>query len=269
MHARLMDGHELSEDLCADGFESFDRSQYFPNAINILVGTESQFLYGHTHATLRRKGRMTIAQRKKRDTLDIASPIPPGAVRRSFKTLVSRIEPMWNKGARPRLVLRTDEHPAYPHAIRHIDGLRMAVSHGAFIHERYSSKERRTLMNPLFPVNYYDRELRKDIAAYRRESTCFTRNVSNGLLRLEHHQVWHNYWKPHRVGWMAEHQKTHAEWAGIDMGRIEKEMERLFVDRAFLSHQELNDEERKTWLKRHRTPLKKKDDYCQAFACTS
>jgi hypothetical protein len=164
-------------------------------------------------------------------------------------------------------VLRTDEHPAYPHAIRHIDGLRAATSQGAFIHERYLSKERRTLSNPLFPVNYYDRELRKDIAAFRRESSCFTRNVSNGLLRLEHHQVWHNYWKPHRVGWMAEQQKTHAEWAGIETERIGREMERLFVDRAFLSHQELNDEERKTWLKRHRTPLKLKDDYCQAFAC--
>src|SRR5512147_157893 len=55
MQARLLFGHELSEDLCADAFESFDRSQFFPSALNILIGSESQFQYGYTHATIRRK----------------------------------------------------------------------------------------------------------------------------------------------------------------------------------------------------------------------
>ena len=36
MQARLLEGHRLEEDLVADGFESFDRSQYVPNALNIL-----------------------------------------------------------------------------------------------------------------------------------------------------------------------------------------------------------------------------------------
>jgi hypothetical protein len=266
MHARLLAGHKLSEDLCADGFESFDRSQYFPNSINILTGTESQFLYGNTHATLRRKGRMTVAQRKKRDGFDIAAPISPGAVRTSFSSLITRIEPMWNKAIRPRLVLRTDEHPAYPQAIRHIGPLCDALKEGTFVHERYSSRKRRTITNPLFPVNYYDRELRKDIAAFRRESTCFTRNVANGLLRFSHHQIWHNYCKPQRIISAARQPMTHAERAGIDSSHIERERERLFVERAFLSHQDLNLEEIKTWLKKHPTPLKRKSDYCQAFA---
>jgi hypothetical protein len=266
MHARLLHGHKLIEDLCADGFESFDRSQYFPNAIHILTGTDSQFLYGNTHATLRRKGRMTVAQRKKRDAYDKAQSLPPGAIRRSFASLVTCIGPLWNKVSRPRLVLRTDEHPAYPQAIRHVLPLRDALKEGTFIHKRYSSKEPRTTANPLFPVNYYDRELRKDIAAFRRESTCFTRNVSNGLLRFVHHQIWHNYCKPYRVVSTAWQPETHAERAGIELSNIRRELSRLFTDRAFLSHQEVNEEDRKTWIKGHPTPLKEKRDYCQAFA---
>ncbi|GAB1432910.1 hypothetical protein MASR2M29_15350 [Spirochaetota bacterium] len=41
----------------ADGFESFDRSQYFPNQINLVLGKNSQFLYDYSHTTIRRKGR--------------------------------------------------------------------------------------------------------------------------------------------------------------------------------------------------------------------
>ncbi|MDD3981303.1 MAG: hypothetical protein PHT55_03770, partial [Spirochaetales bacterium] len=46
------------EDLVADGFESFCRSQYFPNNITLLVGSSSQYVYAADHVTLRRKGRM-------------------------------------------------------------------------------------------------------------------------------------------------------------------------------------------------------------------
>jgi hypothetical protein len=266
MHARLLERHELSEDLCADGFESFDRSQFFPNAINFLIGTESQFLYGQTHVTLRRKGRMTVGQRRKRQAYDTDGAFPKGSLTTSFSNLLGIIDPIWNQERRPHLVLRTDEHPAYPRAIRRVASLSTASGQGSFVHEAYSSKLARTLTNPLFPVNYYDRELRKDLAAFRRESTCFTRNVANGLLRFTQHQVWHNYCKPHRIVSTSVQPATHAVMAGISKEAIEREMSRLFIDRAFISHQRLNNEAIRIWLKQHPTPLKKKSDYCQGFA---
>ena len=266
MQARLLEGHRLEEDLVADGFESFDRSQYFPNAINILVGAQSQHLYGFTHATLRRKGRMTAAQKKRRDELEELFTPPRGALRASFASLLEGIVPMWERSSLPTLVFRTDEHPCYPGAIRRIPELKMAFDSNSFVHERYSSRAPRTKRNPLFPVNYYDRELRKDIAAYRRESTCFGRNVANGLLRLGHHMVWHNYLKPLRIVSTAEKPETHAVTAGIGAGRIQTEMNRLYMDRAFLSHQRLSAEQKRIWLKRHPTPLKVGKDYCPAFA---
>ncbi len=56
-------GRSPDENLAADGFESFCQSQYFPNNITILVGSDSQFVYAADHATLRRKGRMTDPQK--------------------------------------------------------------------------------------------------------------------------------------------------------------------------------------------------------------
>jgi hypothetical protein len=38
----MMGKTTLREDLAADGFESFNGSQYFPNNFNILVGKRSQ-----------------------------------------------------------------------------------------------------------------------------------------------------------------------------------------------------------------------------------
>ena len=59
----------LSEDLTADGFESFVKSQYMPNNINLLVGRESQFWYLSDYAQLTRKGRMTGYQKKRNESI--------------------------------------------------------------------------------------------------------------------------------------------------------------------------------------------------------
>ena len=166
----------------------------------------------------------------------------------------------------PTLVFRTDEHPVYPRAILRVPELRNASVSRSFVHERHSSIAPRTKRNPLFPVNYYDRELRKDIAAYRRESTCFGRNVANGLLRLGHHMVWHNYLKPQRIVSTAVKPETHAVTAGIGSARIQTELKRLYMDRAMLSQQRLSAEQARIWLKKHPTPLKSGKDYCPAFA---
>jgi len=265
LQARLLAGHTLNENLCADAFESFDRSQYFPNAINNLIGVESQFLYGSTHATLRRKGRMTSSQKRKRDVYDTLFLQPKGILTRSFSELVGMIVPLWKPDQFPKLILKTDEHPLYPKAIARVSTIQKGKCVGSFTHETYSSKAPRTLTNPLFPVNYYDRELRKDIAAFRRESTCFTRNVANGLMRFSLYTVWHNYFKPHRIISTAQKPKSAAVIAGMDEMRIEKEKRHLYSQRAFISHQKLNEEETRIWLKQHPTPLKEKQDYCPRF----
>lgn len=268
MHARLSGDLACTEDLVADGFESFERSQYFPCHLNLLVGANSQFLYALTHVTLRRKGRMTGQQKLRRTALERRFLPPRGALVESFARLAKEMPRHWNPSRQPTLVLRTDEHPAYPRALRRIPELVQAAQAGRFRHERYSSTLPRTLSNPLFPVNYWDRELRKDLAAFRRESTCITRNVGAGLLRGACHLVWHNYRKVFRVKgeWAGRLLPVHAEVAGVNRTMIEGAWSRLFIDRPFPSRDPLPDWAQAIWDRRYPTPLAAHADYIPKFA---
>jgi len=266
MHGQLLSGLRLAEDLSADGFESFDRSQYFPNQINLLVGKQSQFLYGLTHATIRRKGSMTRHQKLVRDRLEKVFRAPKNAVETSFARLLDLIPTLWDTAALPRLRLWTDEHYAYPHAVRRVPDLARALACRTFSHETWPSTAARTVLNPLFPVNYYDRELRKDVAAFRRESTCYTRNTANGLARFMAHLVYHNYQKPYRVGPGRQTPEMHAEMAGIPRSRIDECLGWFYSARMFLSRQSLSSEARRIWLKEVVTPLKVGATYLPKYA---
>jgi len=255
----------LREYLVADGFESFDCSQFYPNNINLLVGKDSQFLYTQTHATLRRKGRMSGRQKRRREKLELIYKPPKGALIQSFARLLEYIFCVWKPDQYPKLALWTDEHYAYPLAIAKLVKLVEAGKAGSFTHVKHPAKAVRTVHNPLFAVNYYDRELRKDIAAFRRESTCFTRNPSNGMSRFILHMVWHNYQKLHRVR-VSGLTEVHAEIAGIPQLAIHQELARLFVWRPFLSRCRLTIDENKIWLKKTNTPGSNKINYVPKYA---
>ncbi|HUW70510.1 MAG TPA: hypothetical protein VMX33_09760 [bacterium] len=265
LHTDLTGELRLAEHLVADGFESFDRSQYFPNQINILVGKKSQFLYAATHTTIRRKGRMTPGQQKMRHRLERVYRAPPRALEQSFARALEDIPAHWNQAVLPHLELWTDEHQAYPRAIAAVPALRAATVDGSFVHRTCPSKAPRNLYNPLFPVNYYDRELRKDIAAFRRESTCFTRNVANGLLRFSIHMAYHNYQKRFRVH-DGTNTSVHAAMAGIAAERVDERLAGFYEQRPFLSKVRLNTESRKIWLKTSTTPLKVGPTFVPAYA---
>ena len=68
--ASLRSSQRFSEDVTADGFVSYIRSQYSPNNIHHLIGTDSQYVYACDLAYLRRKGRMTRYQKLKRRRLE-------------------------------------------------------------------------------------------------------------------------------------------------------------------------------------------------------
>src|SRR5689334_9274021 len=60
----------IDEPAVIDGFESFAYSQYHPLYLNLVVGAESHYCYAFTHSELRRKGRMTNRQRRRREWLE-------------------------------------------------------------------------------------------------------------------------------------------------------------------------------------------------------
>lgn len=266
MQAKLMETLAFDEDLVADGFESFTKSQYHPCNINILVGKESQFLYEATYTTLRRKGRMTEQQKKKRDLIEAKYRPKPRALRKSCWRLFDQINEHWCRESKETLTLSTDEHKVYPIALAEVQGLEEDRRQKTFIHQQYSSEAERTVHNPLFPVNYYDRELRKDMATFRRETTCFSRNISSGMLRFANHQVWHNYAKCHRIVSTAKKPPVHAVKAGIEASKIEAAFEDLFTKRPFMTHTWLSNEAATIWYKEYQTPLKERREYVPKYA---
>jgi transposase-like protein len=265
LHEELSASFPLREDLAADGFESFDVSQYFPNHINLLVGTSSQHLYGFTHTTIRRKGRMTERQKDRRRAIETVFKAPVRGIRDSFSSLLEIAARRWDRSALPRLRLFTDEHPAYPPAVARVKPLAKAQADGSFKHTAISSLCPRTIDNPLFSVNYYDRELRKDMAAHRRETACHCRNVANGLSRLAVYMLWHNAVKPWRVKTTVP-EPPHALMAGADGEVLERGLGRLFWERRFISHLRLWPEQLRVWFKQAPTPLKRRPDYVPAYA---
>ncbi len=173
----------LCEPLVVDGFESFEFSQFHPLHVNVLAG-ESHFFYAFTDAPLRRKGRMTVAQRRKRDRDERHYGRPdPKAIEKSMAAGLALVA----NGA-PHVVVRSDEHPAYPRAFRRLLGVRVQ-------HERTSSKRARTVANPLFPVNRIDLLMRHSSSNHKRETIAFSKRRQSVVERVAIFQVWHNYQK--------------------------------------------------------------------------
>lgn len=258
LESRLAATRRPTEDLAADGFESFCVSQFFPNNIHILVGAESQFVYEIDHVTLRRKGSMTPRQRQKRARLELRFRPPPGAVAVSFRRIVDACLSVLADAARPSLCLWTDEKRDYPRAIAHSPCASALRDQGRFIHRTVSSRAARTRDNTLFPVNYIDREIRKDLHEHVRETACFGRNVNAQMERMTLYLFFHNYRKPHRT---RENSRRHAEVAGYEVDQIEKEIGRVWEQRAWYTHTQLTESGIETWLRLRKTPLWDRPDY--------
>ena len=265
-HAALRPLACRPESVCIDGFVSFDCSQFFPNNITISVTSSSRFALAYSHATLRRSGRLRPDQRSKMAKLYRGVEFKPRALERSFSELLDELEQ--DRPPRPQapLIIVTDEKKEYAQAF---------ASHRLFheqdgdhraAHLTVSSRLPRTFDNPLFASNYLDRELRKDRAAHRRETTCFSRSAANEMARMACYLDWHNYEKRYEIKAPEDVRESHAEAAGIPHKAIWKVRRKLFRWRSFLSLIKLSPLERWIWEKAVPTPRRPSAAYLPAFA---
>lgn len=183
LHEHLRPKEAPHEPLVLDGFRTFEQSQYWPFDLNLLIGP-SHYVYGFSDAELRRSGSMRPSQREKRARLEARHGRPdPQATRKSVQELVARIVP---PGA--RATIRSDEHKAYPQALRRLANRRLR-------HETTSSRASRTTQNPLFPVNLADLLLRHSSANHKRETIAFSKRRQGALYHAAIWMVWRNYVK--------------------------------------------------------------------------
>ena len=173
-----------NEPIVIDGFESFAFSQYYPLHLNLVVGAESHFVYAFSESELRRKGRMRPPQKRKRAEEEARVGRPdPKAIEKGMREAVALVVPPGE-----RACIRSDEHHAYPRALKRLRDR-------AFAHEVTSSKAARTPSNPLFPVNRQDLMLRHSGANHRRETIAFSKSRAGVIERAALQCVFMNWLK--------------------------------------------------------------------------
>jgi hypothetical protein len=172
----------LREPLVVDGFESFEYSKFFPCHFHVAVGAESHFFYAFTDSELRRKGTMTKWQKRRRKELEKEHGRPdPKSIEKEMAALLELVP---HEG---KVELRSDEHPAYPRAVRR-SGIEIH-------HTATNSKKSRTRHNPLFPVNLLDLLIRHSSSNHKRETIAFSKRRQNAAEKLAILQVWRNFLK--------------------------------------------------------------------------
>ena len=256
---------KLTEDLVADGLENFCVSQDFPNNIHLLTGKKSQFLYGFNYALMRRKGRKTEVQKKRCEKIYPYVDFTRHTIKRTFKELLVQMTNIAHQAG--SFHLYTDEKKQYRLALNEDPFTCRLKAAGSFSHIAITSNEPRTVWNNLFPVNYLDREVRKDMPEYHRETVCFARNVNNSLERRCVYCFHHNFIKRYRVGVSGE-ERTHAEVAGVGdeavrMIRSQVLKRRSFYHDGSVVYGGFSDE---LWRREVPTPLKKRSEYLPRYA---
>lgn len=213
----------VTEPLALDSFQSFEFSQYSPTLFHLLVGKDSHFAHGFTDTELRRSGRMSARQKRRRAWLEARFGRPdPRSTELEVASLLALALP-----EPQRVELHTDEHQDYPRALRR-------VAHLEVDHHTISSRAARTSRNPLFALNLYDLLIRHSSANHRRETIAFSKRRQCAAERLWVLLVWRNWLK-----WFSERRRsgTPAMRAGLTARRLEVTdvlAERLFVSRSAL-----------------------------------
>jgi transposase-like protein len=159
-------------EIAIDGFETYELSQYYPTHFHLALEPDTSFLTHFTDSELRRKGRMTAGQKRRRQQLEQRHGRPdPQAVLQDVTALLQTVlEP-----ARTA-VIRSDQHAAYPRAIAR---LRCQVEH-----RTVRSRATRDRHNPLWEINRMDRMLRHSQAGHTRETLAWPKRRQRAAERL-------------------------------------------------------------------------------------
>jgi hypothetical protein len=168
-------------EIAIDGFETYELSQYYPTHFHLAIEPQTSFFNHFTDSELRRKGRMTGYQKKRRRQLEAKYGRPdPQAV---YKDVTELLETALS-GSK-KAVVRSDLHKAYPRAMK---ALGCEV-----IHLTVSSNEPRDRNNLLWEINRTDRMIRHSQAGHARETLAWPKRRQRAAERLAVFQVWWNY----------------------------------------------------------------------------
>lgn len=185
-HWKMMEACPRPTDLVVDGFESFELSQYYPMHHHIAVEKDTDFFIYFTDSELRRKGRMTELQKKRRQELERKLGRPdPKAIEKDMRELLDVVLCPEGKAR-----LYSDDHPAYKRSIKSMAG--------RIDHRITPGSQHRDRNNSLWEVNLLDLLIRHSQANHRRETIAWSKRRQASAERLAILLVWRNYMKSRR-----------------------------------------------------------------------
>ena len=185
-HNQMMKKSPPVFEVVADGFETFEFSQYFPIHHHLAIEKGSDFLIYFTDSELRRKGRMTAYQKRRRKELESALGRPdPKAVEKDMQQLLEV-----TLQDQPFATVYSDDHPAYKRSIKTLTTI--------IDHRITPGKAHRDKDNSLWEVNLMDLLIRHSNANHRRETLAWSKRRQSSAERLAILLVWRNYIKRRR-----------------------------------------------------------------------
>ena len=222
-HNRMMlDSPPVSE-VVVDGFESFEYSQYFPIHHHVAVDKDTDFFLYFTDSELRRKGRMTEVQKKRRRELEMKLGRPdPKAIEKDMRELLEVV-----LGNMDKATVYSDDHPAYRRSMK---TLATEINHLVTPGSAHRDKN-----NSLWEVNLLDLLIRHSSANHRRETIAWSKRRQSSAERLVILLVWRNYMKRRRE------KVRGSPTPAMERGMTDKplEIEELFAERLFRTRCEL------------------------------
>jgi len=222
-HQFVMQNCPPPSEIVVDGFESFEFSQYFPMHHHVAVEKETDFFIYFTDSELRRKGRMTAYQKRRRQKLEMTLGRPdPKAIEKDMKELLVVVLRDLEKA-----IVYSDDHPAYRRALKQI---RTRVEH-----KITPGKAHRDRRNNLWVINLLDRLIRHCNANHTRETLAWSKRRQGSAYRLVIMLVWRNYMNGRRE--KTRGSPTPAMVKGLmdhHLTRSELLQERLFRTRCEL-----------------------------------
>jgi len=163
LHHNLMQHSVPVSEVVVDGFESFEFSQYFPMHHNVAVEKGTDFFIYFNDSPLRRKGRMTDLQKRRRKHLEMTHGRPdPKAIEKDMTEL---IEVALN--GEESATIYSDDHPAYKRSLRNIKA--------TIDHRITPGSARRDRNNALWEINLLDLLIRHCNANHKRETIAWSK----------------------------------------------------------------------------------------------
>jgi len=217
-HARQMERCPPLHDVAIDGFVTFEHSQDHPFHLHLAVDRQTSFVPYFTDSEVRRSGKMTDRQKRRRAEREARRGRPdPQAVRKDVTELLEVV----TDGAEA-MTIHSDDHRAYPWAIRR---MRCRITHKVT-----SSKKMRDRHNHLFEINLLDLLVRHCQAEHKRETISFSKRRNCAAYKLAIFLVQRNYLLTRRV---RRSRQTPAQMLGVCQRKLTAEevlARRLFVD---------------------------------------